>query len=115
MDSIAIEHLYNVEGYATFNIKVQSGNFLGESHFCVSKQNLNSFIDELLVMNGKLVGSGKIDDNDSDAYVKLEMQKLGKLIIWGQLGGSYEDQFLKFKLDSDQTILNYIIKSLRYV
>ena len=54
-----------------------------------------------------------LTDYDSDDYVLFKFQRLWHLVIAGQLGGSYSEQFLKFKINSDQTFLHQIIVQLK--
>lgn len=108
-----IEQVYAVEDYLTFNIKIKSGDFSGASNFCISKENLNLIFNTLSNMYKKLEGRCEIFDNDSDSYITIDMNKLGHLNISGQIGGSYEDHFMKFKFSSDQTILLNLIQLLK--
>jgi hypothetical protein len=114
-NEIIFEYLYTVDNYVTFNLKIKSGDFAGSSNFCISKEKIVSIVETLSNMNKDLTGSCELRDYDSDAYIKIEMLKLGHLCIYGQIGGSHQDQFLKFKLTSDQTILNnfiYVFKKI---
>lgn len=106
---LRIEHLYTVESYFTFNMKVKSGDFSGASNFCISKELILSTIEKLTEMHKELNGSCEITDSDSDAYITFNMDKLGHMIVYGQIGGSHEEHFMKFKYDTDQTVLEKII------
>jgi hypothetical protein len=61
-------------------------------------------------MNTELTGCCEIADNDSDAYITFRMDKFGHMIVFGQIGGSQEEHFMKFKYDSDQTIIDKLVK-----
>ena len=61
----------------------------------------------------RLCGEYMLTDYDSDDYVLFKFQRLGHLVIAGQLGGSYSEQFLKFKINSDQTFLHQIVVQLK--
>lgn len=102
---LTLEHLYTVEDYLTYNIKIKSGEFSGASNFCMSRDNVVMLIEELTKMHNELKGSCELKDYDSDANIIIEMDKLGHLFIYGQIGGSHEEQSLKFKMNSDQTVL----------
>ncbi len=102
---LILEHLYTVEGYSTFNIKVKSGEFAGASNFCIAKQDVVSINVKLLQMYKDLKGYCEIKDHDSDAYVMIEMDKFGHMCIYGQIGGSHEEHSMKFKYNTDQTVL----------
>lgn len=115
MNSFDFEHLYTVQDYSTFSIKVQSNEFSGISNFCLSKENIKIAVKKLCEMYEKLNGVSEFNDSDSDDFIKFEMEKLGQLSISGQLGGSHNEQYLIFKMISDQTILTKIIKVLSEV
>ena len=104
-----IEHIYTVEEYFTFNIKIKSGEFSGSSNFCIPKFEIIKIGDALSKMYNELKGFCEIKDFDSDAYIRLDMDKFGHMFIFGQIGGSHEDHFMKFKFTSDQTVLDKFI------
>ena len=56
-------------------------------------------------MINSLSGEIEIRDCESDAYLKLYFEDTKNFYVLGQIGGSYEDNTLKFKLKADQTIL----------
>lgn len=107
---LKIEHLYTVEDYFTFNIRVKSGDFSGISNFCMSKEFICSIVEKLTEMHKELNGSCEIVDNDSDAYITLNMDKHGHMSVFGQIGGSHEEHCMKFKYSTDQTVLEKVIK-----
>ncbi|WP_421617423.1 WapI family immunity protein [Brevibacillus sp. TJ4] len=102
---LTVEHLYTVEGYLTLAISIKSGEFMGKSNFCISEEHLSTFIQSLKEMGARLSGDSKIVDYDSDSYIIIEVNKLGHVIISGQVGGSHEEHSMKFKFTTDQTIL----------
>lgn len=106
---LSIEYLYIVENFATLKVKVKSGDFMGVSKFCISEEVITSTIEKLTEMHKELKGICEIVDSDSDAYITLEMDKLGHVIVFGQIGGSHEEHFMKFKYATDQTVLKNII------
>ena len=107
---LVVEHLYTVEGYFTLSIKVKSGEFAGASNFCMPKESVVSIIETLSIMNKDLKGCCEVKDYDSDAYVIVEMDKFGHVALCGQIGGSHEEHFMKFKYETDQTILEKLIR-----
>ena len=113
MDNIEFKYLYSVEKYTTFNVTVKSGNFSGCSDFCVSEVTLQETVESLNAIYERLCGEYMLTDYDSDDYVLFKFQRLGHLVIAGQLGGSYSEQFLKFKINSDQTFLHQIVVQLK--
>ncbi len=110
---LIVEHLYTVEGYFTFNIKVRSGDFAGASHFCMPKEKVISIIEEISNMYKDLTGSCQIRDYDSDANIAIEMTEFGHMCVYGQIGGSHEDHSMKFKYNSDQTVLANLTQMLK--
>lgn len=110
---LIIGHLYTIESYFTFYIKVKSGEFAGASNFCISYDDILSDIEELSTMYNKLTGCCKIHDCDSDAFITLEMAELGHIYISGQIGGSHEEHNMKFKYETDQTVLNRLIETFK--
>ncbi|MFC6332753.1 hypothetical protein ACFP56_08975 [Paenibacillus septentrionalis] len=102
---LTVEHLYTVEGYLTLAISIKSGEFMGKSNFCISEEQLSIFIQSLKEIDARLSGDSKIDDYDSDAHIIFEVNKLGHVIISGQVGGSHEEHSMRFKFTTDQTIL----------
>ena len=59
-----------------------------------------------------LSGEIEIRDCESDAYLKLYFEDTKNFYVLGQIGGSYEDNTLKFKLKADQTVLQGVKKKL---
>jgi len=111
---LCIEYLYCVEDYYTMTFKVQSSKFRGESNFCISKQELVKIIEYLNVANKELKGNVQISDSDSDSYINITVKNTGRLMIDGQIGGSFEDNYIKFKYESDQTIISNLIRFFKY-
>ena len=107
-----VEYLYSVEGYTTFYVQVKSGVFVGETNFCIPESNLNKIIKELSIMYNALEGGCIIEDNDSDSVLNFHLDKLGLLVVQGQVGGSHEKHYMKFEYYTDQTILKPLIKIL---
>lgn len=110
---LVIEHLYTVGGYFTFNIEVKSGKFTGASNFCISKDSILLVIEALSKMHEQLIGYCEISDSDSDAHITIEMDKLGHMYMTGQIGGSHEEHYMKFKYITDQTVLVNLIQMLK--
>ncbi|MFD2115647.1 hypothetical protein ACFSTH_11555 [Paenibacillus yanchengensis] len=112
---LTMEHLYTVEGYLTLSIGVRSGVFVGKSNFCISEEKLGLFIQSIKEINDRLLGDSRMDDYDSDAHIIFGANKLGHVVVSGQIGGSHEEHSMRFKFTSDQTILEglvYLLDSL---
>ena len=88
---------YLVQVHFTFDLTVQSDKFGGTSHFCVYRGDLETLCNDLLKMHLALSGSASLTDNDSDGFVTFTISENGKLQVCGQVGGSHEDHFMKFK------------------
>lgn len=111
MDKITLTHQYTIEDYFTFSVFVNSGEFSGFSNFCLSKVALKDAIISLNKLYESLSGTYQINDYDSDDYILFEFLNLGHIKITGQLGGSYNPQYLCFQFISDQTVLQVIIST----
>lgn len=90
--------------YLTFGVKIKSGNFSGVSSFCNSNEEIKKVIQKLLLMHSSLNGACTLKDCDSDAYITIEMQKHGQVKLFGQIGGTHQDHFMRFSYALDQTI-----------
>ena len=102
---LLFETRYLVQINFTVDLTVRSGNYSGTSHFCVRTDEIETFCGALLKIHDSLSGSTRLSDNDSDGFVKFEMEESRHLLVSGQVGGSHEDHFLRFKFSSDHTCL----------
>lgn len=109
MKKIKFTFLYEVEGYITFRVHVVSGDFSGSTNFCVKHKAIEEFLDSLKSLYETLFGESNIIDTDSNDFIKFQYIKNGHIAVNGQIGGSYNEQFLKFCFDIDQTYLNEFI------
>jgi len=107
-----IEYLYHNEMYVTFGIHVKSYGFSGSHSFSIMKSTIKHNIEELTVMNESLSGVCKLLDTDSDSHIKLEF-KDDDLSIAGQIGGSYNENFMQFEFVADQTVIGLLRDALR--
>jgi len=108
----SIEYLYHSEMYVTSCISVKSYGFSGAHNFSMMKSTIESNIEELTVMNESLAGVCRLLDTDSDSYIKLEF-KGDDLSIAGQIGGSYNENFMQFEFIADQTVIELLLGVLR--
>jgi len=106
---------YLVQINFTFDLTVFSNGFSGISHFCVRRDQLEEMCADLTKMNLKLSGTTKLEDNDSDAFVEFEIEPNGKLNVNGQIGGTHEDQFVKFKFETDQTCIDSFVEDFKFL
>lgn len=96
---------YLVQINFTFDLTVLSDGFAGTSHFCVRKDQIEMMCNDLIGMHSKLHGNTRLEDNDSDAFVEFEIEAYGRLNVCGQVGGTHEEHFVKFKFQTDQTCI----------
>mgnify|MGYP000482277283 CR=1 FL=1 len=61
-------------------------------------------------MKDSLSGNTNLEDNDSDASVNFQIERNGQVFIFGQVGGSHEDNYVKFKFQTDQTCIEPLIE-----
>jgi len=110
---------YLVQINFTFDLTILSDGFSGTAHFCVRREQLEKMCSDLTNMHLQLLGTTQLDDNDSDAFVKFEIEPNGRLNVIGQVGGTHEDHFVKFKFQTDQTCIPQFVQDfnvlLKYV
>lgn len=99
------EHLYTVGGYATYAVCVKTNCFTGVSNFCISVETIKQYTIEIKSIIDKLTGDICIKDCESDAYFGIGSNDGKNFMVKGQLGGSHENNVLKFEFSADQTIL----------
>ena len=100
---------YLVQINFTFDLTVLSDGFSGTSHFCVRRDQIEKMCIDLANMHSTLSGTTILDDNDSDGFVEFEIEPNGQLNVNGQVGGTHEDHYVKFKFQTDQTcILQFV-------
>jgi len=105
ISSISVQTLYCIGGYVTYEVAVSTDNFSGSCSFCLSEDGVKAYVEVINNMIKSLNGEIEIRDCESDAYLKLYFEDTKNFYVLGQIGGSYEDNTLKFKLKADQTIL----------
>lgn len=101
---------YLVQINFTFDLTVLSNGFSGTSHFCVRRDQIEKMCSDLTTMKQAVSGSTTIEDNDSDASVNFQMKPNGQVIVFGQVGGSHEENYLKFSFQTDQTCIEPLLK-----
>ena len=69
--------------------------------------------DDLIRMHSTLFGSTRLEDNDSDAFIEFEIESNGRLIVCGQVGGTHEDHFVRYKFQTDQTCIPYFVNDFK--
>lgn len=102
---IEFNNIYSIDGYSTYNVTVVAGFFSGCCTFCIHHNDINEHIIKINNMITTLSGKLKIFDCESDAYLEFYFVNQQNFYVIGQVGGSHEDNVLKFKLKADQTLL----------
>lgn len=102
---ILIKFMYKVDRYFTYEIFISTSGYSGKCNFCISDDKLNKYIKGINELMEDLSGEFEIEDCESDAYIKIYFESMRELYVCGQIGGSYQDNYLNFKLKADQTIL----------
>src|SRR4051812_5990463 len=109
---------YLVQINFTFDLTVSSNGFSGTSHFCVRRDQIEKMCSDLTIMKQSLFGNTTLEDNDSDASVNFQIQSNGHVIVYGQVGGSHEENYFKFTFQTDQTCIEPFVtdfhKLLKY-
>ena len=98
ISSISVQPLYCIGGYVTYEVAVSTDNFSGSCSFCLSEDGVKAYVEVINNMIKSLSGEIEIRDCESDAYLKLYFEDTKNFYVLGQIGGSYEDNTLKFKL-----------------
>ena len=104
---------YLVQINFTFDLIVLSDGFGGTAHFCVRRDQLEKLCDGLNEMHSKMTGTTILEDNDPDAFVEFNIEPNGRLIVSGQVGGTHEDHFVKFKFQTDQTCIPFFVQDFK--
>lgn|GEM_PF-997020 len=100
---------YLVQINFTFELTVLSNGFSGTSHFCVRRDQIEKMCSDLTTMKLAMSGNTTLEDNDSDASINFQMKPYGQVIIYGQVGGSHEENYLKFSFQIDQTCIDPLL------
>ncbi len=108
------DFLYKVEKYFTYEIYILTSGYSGKCNFCIPEDKLKAYVKRISKIMNDLSGEFTIEDCESDAYIKIYFENIRELYLSGQIGGSYEDNNLKFKLRADQTILLRLKNKLLY-
>mgnify|MGYP006968299549 FL=1 len=102
---ISIKSLYFVGGYITYEVSSSTCGFSGKCNFCIEEGKLKDYVQIIEYMIKTLSGEIDIEDGESDAYIKFVFENTTNFYVLGQIGGSYENNMLKFKFKADQTVL----------
>lgn len=112
ISSLSFESLYCVGGYVTYEILISTSGFSGNCNFCIEEKIIQDYIKYMNTMIDLLSGEMIVRDCESDAFLKIYFEDKKNLYVLGQIGGSYGDNMLKFKLKADQTLLSRLRNAL---
>lgn len=112
-ERLAFATRYLVQINFIFDLTVLSDGFSGTSHFCVRRDQLEKMCADLTNMQFTLSGTTILDDNDSDGFVEFEIEPNGRLTVSGQVGGTHEDHYVKFKFQTDQTCIQSFVQDIK--
>jgi hypothetical protein len=101
---------YWVQLNFTFDLTVLSNGFSGTSHFCIRRDQIEKVCADLNNMHLTLSGQTVLNDNDSDGFLKFEIESTGRLDVSGQIGGTREDHSVRFRFQTDQTCIPPLIQ-----
>lgn len=102
---ISIQSLYCVGGYVAYEVLSSTCGFSGKCNFCIEQGKFKEYLQIIDFMIKSLEGEIDIRDAESDAYIRFWFENSLSFYVSGQLGGSHEDNMLKFKFRADQTVL----------
>jgi hypothetical protein len=116
---LSMDTRYLVQVSFTFDLSVRLNSYNGQSHFCARKDQLKELVYNLSKLKNKPLVNTKIEDNDSDAYLKFKSIGENLVLVEGQVGGTHEDAFLKFAFESNyeniQSYVDQLTKLLLFV
>lgn len=109
---IDIQFLYYIGGYITYEVSSSTCGFSGNCNFCIEENELKEYIKTIDLLIKTLDGELEIRDSESDAFLKFAFEDVKNFYVIGQMGGSHEDNFMRFKFKADQTLLYGLKKNL---
>jgi hypothetical protein len=112
-DRLSFSTRYLVQINFTFDLTVKSDLFSRTAHFCVRKDEIESLCSELTKMTKSFNGACRLQDNDSDGFIEFTIGSTRKIFIYGQLGGTHEDNYMKYKFASDVSATDTFVANMR--
>lgn len=110
--AIDLDYLYNVEGYITFMVSVKSGEFTGKYSFTNSSQYFEEIVNKIDEQEF-VIKEISLKDYDTDSLIKFSTSHQSKAtIVTGLIGGSHNNNVLKFEFESDISIYRELKKIL---
>jgi len=112
-DRLSFATRYLVQINFTFDLAIKSDMFFGTAHFCIRKDEIEKLCGDLRQMMITLQGMTRLEDNDSDAFVEFAINNFGRIFISGQIGASYEDNFMQYKFSTDNLATDIFVHDLK--
>ena len=106
-----MEYIYSMDESAAFQVFIRSYGFTGLHEFCMRNEQIRDIILTLKLLSESFDGLCKLGDIDSNAYICLEFENRS-LKVYGQLGGDYEENYMKFSFLADQTLIKLLMNKL---
>lgn len=113
MNDIKIDLIKKFDDWYKFSVYMKAGDFSGRTNFGIMISDYEKLICDIEKMYVELEGEFLINYEDSDDYVKAQFKNYGHLEISAQLGGSWNDNFVKLLMYTDQTMLPIILQQLK--
>lgn len=108
----SIFHIEKRENGAV-SVFVKTRGFSGEYEYCIEPENLQSYLRTLEEFDLKEQGEFYFRDMDSDSFVLFQKTQYGHMNIKGQLGSTFQNNYLIFEMEADQTLIQRVIQVLR--
>lgn len=116
--SIKFSLNYRIQGYITIDVEVESYGFKGSYPWCVPENYLLQKITEFkLLLDNDC--EWRFEETDSDDYLEIKRCHLdvykGKQVytVRGQLGGSFNTQYLVFEYPADKKDVEKYLDNLK--
>ena len=94
-------------------VRVKVKDFSGQFAYCIEDNNLKDYISSLEELDKLEKGEFKFQDMDSDSFIYFEKTEYGHMKISWQLGMTFQNNYLIFEMDADQTVITNLIGRLK--
>ncbi|MDY5481324.1 MAG: hypothetical protein SPG03_02890 [Veillonella caviae] len=113
MVEIQINLVEKHEEWYEYSVFLEANNFSGTASFGITFEEYELLLDKLEKMYFTLSGDVNISYDDSDDYVYIECTDYGHIKVEAQLGGSWNDNWVKLSFISDQSVLGSIYQQIK--
>lgn len=107
---------FNILVMPNYNLFIELvlGNFSGKYEYVYAVCNLKTLLGGL----EKFIGSNdmefELSDTDSDSYIKFRKMKYGHLDVIGQLGSKFNELYICFSFEGDNTIIFELVDRIKH-